>query len=143
MDYRVSPDIELHEKDMQFRFIHASGPGGQNVNKVATAVQLRFDVEAADLPSEIKARLKHIAANQINQSGELLIDARRFRSQLKNKNDAVHRLIALVHQAMNRPKKRLPSKPSRKAIEKRLEQKQLQSRKKTFRKKFDRRSILD
>ena len=143
MGYRVSPNIELHEKDMQFRFIHASGPGGQNVNKVATAVQLRFDVEAADLPSEIKARLKHITANQINQAGELIIDARRYRSQLKNKNDAVHRLIALVHQAMNRPKKRIPSKPSRKAIEKRLEQKQMQSRKKAFRKKFDHRSAFD
>ncbi|MFW5854653.1 MAG: alternative ribosome rescue aminoacyl-tRNA hydrolase ArfB [Thermodesulfobacteriota bacterium] len=125
---QVTPDIHIHESDLQEEFVRSSGPGGQNVNKVATAVKLRFDLEgSASLPSTVKNRLYRIAGNRINSKGFLVIDARRHRSQEQNRQEALERLLELIRKASRKPKRRKPTKPSAAARQRRLENKRRRS----------------
>jgi ribosome-associated protein len=123
----ITDTIILDERELEERFVRASGPGGQNVNKVATAVELRFDVRASSLPSEVKERLIALAGNRMTTEGVLLIDSREYRTQAQNREAARARLVALVQQATKRPKKRRPTRPSAGARERRLESKKLRS----------------
>lgn len=118
----VTRTLSLDERDIHERFIRSSGPGGQNVNKVATAVELRFNIESSALPDDVKARLYALAANRISD-GVLLIDSRAFRSQLENREAARERLVDLVQRAAVVPRKRRPTKPKPAAREKRLDTK--------------------
>ena len=132
----VTDQIVLSENELHFDYIRASGPGGQNVNKVSTAVQLRFNVaQSSALPPEVRLRLQSLAKNRINADGELLIQAQRFRTQAKNRQDAIDRLVALIRQAAVPPKKRKKTRPSRKAKERRLAQKRRRSETKRLRSK--------
>ncbi len=128
----------IQPSELVFSFIRSSGPGGQNVNKVASAVQLRFNVKASQsLPESVKERLVHLAGHRVNDEGVLIIDARRFRSQLQNRRDALDRLEHLVHLASQKPKHRkMRTTLSRKAKAKRLEKKRYQSEKKQRREKI-------
>jgi len=119
----VTDAIQLDEREVEERFVRASGPGGQNVNKVSTAVELRFDVAASSLPPEVKARLVTLAGNRLTGEGVLLIDSREHRTQAQNREAARARLVALLKHAARRPKTRRPTKPKRAAKEKRLESK--------------------
>ena len=131
---KITNEISIDEAELEYHFIKASGPGGQHVNKVATAVQLRFDVaHSASLPEDIRSRLRVIAGNRINKAGELIIEARRFRSQKRNQQDATVRLITLVRQAARKPRQRRKTRPSRRAKERRLESKRRQGRLKRMR----------
>ena len=114
----------LDASDVEICFIHASGPGGQNVNKVASAAQLRYAVgQSRSLPDEIKERLYRIAGNRINRDGELIITARRFRSQARNREDAIKRLLALLARASRAPSPRVPTRPSKAARKRRTDNK--------------------
>ena len=121
---QITPHIAIGEDELTFRFVRASGPGGQNVNKVSSAVELRFDVaHSPSLPEEVKARLKQFAGSRLTEDGILVIDAQRFRTQGMNRKDAIARLVALMRAAAIRPKSRIPTRPSRGAREARLESK--------------------
>ena len=117
---RITPAIVLHDREIRERFVRASGAGGQNVNKVATAVELRFDVRASSLPGEVKGRLIALAGSRITDDGVLLIDSREHRTQAQNREAARARLVALLRHAARRPKKRRPTKPHAGAREARL-----------------------
>ena len=120
----ITPTIQLDENELQFQFKLASGPGGQNVNKVATAAELRFDAaHSPALPDEVKGRLLILAGSRMNKDGELLITAQRFRSQERNRQDAIDRLVALIQKATEIPKPRLKRKPSRAAKQRRVNEK--------------------
>ena len=121
---QITPSIQINENELQFDYIRASGPGGQNVNKVATAVQLRFDISnSPSLASDLKGRLLRLAGNRINADGILLIEAKRFRTQEQNREDATQRLVELLRKAAIKPKKRLKTKPTKASKEERLKEK--------------------
>ena len=120
--FRVTPRIFIDESELDERFIHASGPGGQNVNKVATAVQLRFDVRhSRALPDDVRARLTALAGRRMTKDGVLLIDGRQFRTQERNRDDVRERLFALIRAAAVAPAKRHKTRPPLAAKKKRLE----------------------
>jgi ribosome-associated protein len=117
----ITADLALDEREICETFIRASGPGGQNVNKVASAAQLRFDVGASpSLPEGVKARLARLAGKRLTQDGVIVINARRFRSQERNREDARDRLVALIRRAAEPPKPRRKTKPSAAQREARL-----------------------
>ena len=116
----VTPAIVIPDQELDERFVRASGPGGQNVNKVSTAVELRFDVGASSLPDDMKARLIALAGKRMTSDGVLLIDSREHRTQTQNRTAARGRLIALSRQAAKRPKPRKKTRPPKAAHERRL-----------------------
>jgi ribosome-associated protein len=125
---QVTDAIRLDENELTLNFVHAGGPGGQHVNKSATAVQLRFDVaNSPSLPAGVRARLLRLAGNRVTEDGVLILTARRHRSQDRNRQEAIDRLISLIRQAARPPQKRRPTKPSKASEEKRLAKKQRRS----------------
>ena len=130
---RITDTIGIEERELDERFVRASGPGGQNVNKVSTAVELRFDVRASSLPDEMKQRLITLAGSRMTGDEVLLIDSREHRTQAMNREAARARLVALLQAAAKRPKTRRPTKPKRAAKEKRLESKRQRSAVKSLR----------
>ena len=123
----ITDNISINESELKIDFVQASGPGGQNVNKVASQVQLRFDSNSPSLPDEVRLRLQKIAKNRITEKGEILISARRYRSQEQNRQEAINRLIELIRKAAIPPKKRKRTRPTKASIEKRLESKRRRS----------------
>jgi len=121
---RISPTISIDEDELHEQFVRASGPGGQNVNKVATAVELRFNVEASvNLSDAVKARLKRLAGRRLTLDGEIIIKADRYRSQERNRADARDRLIDLIRTAAQPPRPRIKTRPSLASKKRRLESK--------------------
>ena len=132
----ITDALSIDENEIQLEFVQGSGPGGQNVNKVATAVQLRFDAaHSPSLPPDVRKRLVRLSRNRITQEGILVIHARRFRTQEQNRRDALDRLCELIRQAAKKPKRRIKTKPSRAAKRRRLEAKQRRSKIKRLRKR--------
>lgn len=123
----ITPTLALDESEIQETFVRASGPGGQNVNKVSSAVQLHFDIPHSSLSPDVQARLWKLAANRISADGVLILDARRFRAQEQNRADARARLVALIQRALEKPKTRRATKPSRAQKARRLENKRRRS----------------
>jgi len=125
---RVTPEIAIAENELDERFVRASGPGGQNVNKVATAVELRLDVSASSLPDDVKRRLATLAGRKMSAEGVLQIDSREHRTQAQNRTAARERLLELLRRAAERPKRRRKTRPSETARERRLESKAARAR---------------
>ena len=125
---RITPHISIDERELKERFIRASGPGGQNVNKLSSAVQLRFDVRhSPSLPDDVRARLERLAGRRLTREGVLVIIAQRHRTQERNRADALERLTELIQRAAVAPVPRRPTKPTKSSRERRLESKKRRS----------------
>jgi ribosome-associated protein len=125
---RITDHISIDERELQERFIRASGPGGQNVNKLSTAVQLRFDVRhSPSLQDDVRARLERLAGKRMTNDGVLVITAQRHRTQERNREDALDRLIELIRQAATPPRPRRPTRPTKSSKERRLQGKKQRS----------------
>ena len=127
---RITPDVAIDEAAIDVSFTRSSGPGGQKVNRAATAVQLRLDVANASLPEEVRKRLIELAGNRINKDGELIIEASNRRSQARNRQEALDRLVALIRRAAKKPKPRRRTRRTPASERRRLENKRRQSEKK-------------
>jgi ribosome-associated protein len=117
---QITDTLTIDERELEERFVRASGPGGQNVNKVSTAVELRFDVGRSSLPEDVKARLITLVGSRMTSDGVLVVDSREHRTQAMNREAARARLVAFVQQAAIRPRRRRPTKPGKAAKERRL-----------------------
>jgi len=125
---RITDTIAIDEREIEESFVRASGPGGQNVNKLATAVQLRFDVrQSPSLPADVRARLERLAGRRLTQDGVLILTAQRYRTQERNRQDALERLTALIERAAQAPTPRRATRPSLAARRRRLDTKRLRS----------------
>jgi ribosome-associated protein len=131
----ITDTISIPEREVEFSQIRAAGPGGQHVNKVATAVQLRFDIENSSLPYNCKQRLAALNDRRITEDGVIVIKAQQFRSLEQNKADALQRLRLLIGRALTTRKKRVPTRPSKASKSRRLDTKQRRSRRKSLRRK--------
>jgi ribosome-associated protein len=131
----ITPHISINEAEVKLSFVSSPGPGGQNVNKVATAVQLRFNVtNSVSLPEDVRERLITLLGKKITTQGDLIIKASRFRTQERNKQDAINRLVELIQRAVKPPKKRRKTKPTFSSVQKRLSNKKAHGAKKSMRK---------
>ena len=125
---RVTASIAIDEREIEESFVRASGPGGQNVNKLSTAVQLRFDVRGSpSLPGDVRARLERLAGSRLTRDGVLVIIAQRHRTQGRNRDDALARLIDMIRHAAVVPRKRRPTRPTKASRERRIEGKKRRS----------------
>ena len=131
----IAPGIQIDENELHLEFIHASGPGGQNVNKVASAVQLRFDTASASLPDDVRARLVKLAGKRVNSNGILVLESHRYRSQAQNRQDVIERFVDLTCEAVKKPKTRRKTKPSKESQRRRLKVKRQRSELKKQRRK--------
>ncbi len=134
---RINQDLALEDGEIDERFVRSSGPGGQNVNKVASAVQLRFNVFQSSLPDAVKLRLVRLAGSRLTEEGILVIDSRAHRTQVQNREAARERLVELIKKAAVAPKARHKTKPTRAAREQRLTNKKRRSEVKTLRRSVD------
>lgn len=134
MKIPVTESLAIDEKELELDFVRASGPGGQNVNKVATAAQLRFDAaHAPSLPEDVRSRLLRLAGRRATKDGVIVIEAKRYRTQERNREDAIERLLALIRRAAERPKPREKTRVGAAARKKRVEEKRLHGRRKHLR----------
>ena len=135
---KITDSIYINESEVKESFIRSSGPGGQHVNKVATAVQLRFNAKnSGNISAKVYKRLRAIAGSKLTEDGNLIIVSRVHRSQIQNRQVALDKLISLLQQAAKKPKRRKKTRPSRASVEKRLRNKRLQSEKKKSRRNID------
>jgi ribosome-associated protein len=133
---KITKNIAINENEIEEQFIRASGPGGQHVNRAATAVQLRFDVaNSPSLPDAVRERLVHLAGSRMTEDGVLIVEARRFRTQDRNRQDAINRLVKLIRKAARKPKTRRKTKPTRASKERRLRNKRRRSEVKRMRRR--------
>jgi ribosome-associated protein len=134
----VTDLISLGDDEIKLEFVQSSGPGGQNVNKLATAVQLRFDVRRSpSLPDDVRLRLERLAGKRMTEDGFLIIEARRYRTQEHNRQDAIDRLVALIRRATEKPKRRKKTRPTAESVQKRLDAKRRRGEIKSLRRKVD------
>lgn len=133
---QITHTIVIPEHEIEFHAIRASGPGGQNVNKVSSAIHLRFDIKASSLPDELKQRLLALHDQRISRNGVINIKAQSLRSQEQNREDALARLKSLIQQAQEKQKRRVPTRPGRASRQRRLDKKTRHGRKKELRRKI-------
>ena len=124
---QITPKLAINDNEFEIDFVRASGPGGQNVNKVSSAVVLRFDIPNSSLPVDVQQRLRKLAGKRITEDGTLIIKAQQFRTQERNRQDAIDRLVELIQQAVIPPKVRIPTKPTRASQMRRVESKRRRS----------------
>lgn len=134
----VTDDISLAEHELEIRYVTAAGPGGQNVNRVATAAHLQFDAASSpSLPEEVKLRLRRAAGRRLSSSGVLVIKAQRYRSQERNRDDAVERLVSILRRAAAPPRERRDTRPTQASVEQRLKEKRRRGSRKQSRASVD------